>query len=143
MNSTNQMATEKNELEGIVKPAIYSKKVVWTFSILFTPVFGGVLLMQNLKDIDKRKEATIVFISSLGFTIATIVITTVIGVVGKSIPILCNIGGGLVLTEFFYKKYFPNESEYDKKKIWKPLIIGIVITVALVAFIYYAQDLAI
>jgi len=41
-------------------PRIYSMKAIIAFSLIFSSIFGAVLLMQNLKDIGKKKEAKIV-----------------------------------------------------------------------------------
>ncbi|MFM6925908.1 MAG: hypothetical protein ACKOU7_10445, partial [Ferruginibacter sp.] len=49
----------EDKLDFDTRPAIYSRGAVLWFSILMTPVFGGVLLMMNLKTIQKRKEATV------------------------------------------------------------------------------------
>jgi hypothetical protein len=123
-----------------IYPKIYSKVAIRGFSIFFTTIFGGVLLMQNLRDIGKKKEANIILLASLLFTAVTIFIVNIQTKPNTSITFLCNIIGSYILSEYFYKKYFPNDSLYEKKKIWKPLIISILITIPfVVAVIYSAQ----
>ena len=39
-----------------LKCKIYSKRAVFGFSLFFAPVFGGVLLRQNLIDYKRKKE---------------------------------------------------------------------------------------
>ena len=119
-------------------PKIYSKKAIWGFSFFFTSIFGGVLLMQNLRDIGKKKEANMILFLSILFTAISIYIVNIPDKPKTSLTYLCNTVGGLILTEFFYKKYFPNESNYEKKKIWKPLIISILITIPFIIAIIYA-----
>jgi len=93
--------------------------------------------MQNLNDIGKKKEANIVLIFSILYTLLSMFIVNIPAQPMSSLSFFCNVAGGLILTEYFYKKYFPMDNNYGKKKIWKPLIISILITLPfLLAFIY-------
>jgi hypothetical protein len=121
-----------------VKLKIYSKRAILGFSIFFTSIFGGVLLYQNLKDIDRKKEANIVLIFSILFTAISIYIVNIPDKPKTGLTNLCNIAGGLILTEYFFKKNFPNPDNYDKKKVWKPLIISILITIPFVIAMIYS-----
>jgi hypothetical protein len=144
--NTVEITDNENQLDGILKPMIYSKKAIWGFSIFFSPLFGGVLLMQNLKDTDRRKEGNLILLISIALTALTIAVVTVFDIKGRTIPFLFNLGGAALLTEYFYKKYFPDEIDYEKKKIWKPLFIALAICIALIAFTFfsfYAQDQAV
>lgn len=140
MNEIFQQNQPADVLEDIVKPPIYSKRAIWGFSFFFTPVFGGILLMQNLKSIGKRKEGNTVLIISILVTVAIITALTVFDIQSRFFTFLCNFSGAALLTEFFSKKYIPNDEDYDKKPIWKPLIIGILICIALIAIAYWGQD---
>lgn len=128
-------------LEGFEKPMIYSKRAIWGFSFFFKPLFGGILLMQNLKDITKKKEANLVLIVSVLMTALAVAFIMVFDITNKYISFALNGACAAFLTEFFYKKYFPDEVDYEKKKIWKPLIIGILICVAIVFLAFFAQDI--
>ena len=121
-----------NELGNNQSINIYSEKAIWGFSIFFTTIFGGVLLMQNLRDIGKKKEASLVLILSCVYTALTIFLINLFDRPNTSITFLFNAAGGLVLTKNFFVKYFPNEHKYQKKKIWKPLIISIIILIPFV-----------
>ena len=138
MSELYQQTETEDKLEGLIKPMIYSKRAIYVFSIFFSSIFGGILLMQNLKDIGKKKEANIVLLVSILLTVSTIIIANIIR--GRSIALVCNIAGAAILSEYFYKKYFPDEIDYEKKKIWKPLIIGIAVSVIFILFIFWAQD---
>jgi hypothetical protein len=116
---------------------LYSKNAVRGFSIFFSTVFGGILLMQNLKDIGKKKEANLVLFSSIIITILSIVLLSYIAKPGSSATLFCNLIGGVILSEYFYRKYIPNEATYEKKTIWKPLIISILITIPFVFAVIY------
>ena len=116
---------------------IYSKKAIWGFSLFFAPIFGGFLLRQNLIDIKKKKEANMVLLYSIAFTFLTILIVSGKENTTRSLPYLLNMIWGAILSEYFYIKYFPNEN-YKYKKIWKALIISIIITIPFVLAMIYA-----
>jgi uncharacterized membrane protein YidH (DUF202 family) len=122
-------------------PKIYSKKAILGFSIFLSTLFGGVLLYQNLIDVKKKKEAYIVLGVSIVLTIITIVIGALQENPKSSYAYLCGLAGGCLLSYYFVPKYFPNEEEYPKKAIWKPLIIAVIIVVVLVALMIYGGAL--
>lgn len=135
------MADENNltltELDQENAAKIYSKKAILGFSALFAPVFGGVLLRQNLIDNNRKKEANVVLLVSIAFTVFTILILNSIGKTTSSTTYLINTGWGLVLSEYFFKKYFPNDN-YQHKKIWKALLISIAIIIPFILAAIYA-----
>lgn len=137
MNEMYQPVETEHQLEGLIKPVIYSKRAIYLFAFLFSPLIGGLLLMQNLKDIGKKKEANMMLLVSIFLTAATVVITVLLP--GRSTSLVCNIGGGAVLSEYFYKKYFPDDADYEKKKIWKPLLIAASICVLLIFLALWAK----
>lgn len=116
---------------------IYSKKVIWVFSIIFSTIFGGVLLMYNLIDIGKRKEAALVLGFSVIYTFLAVYISNIPEHPKTSITYLFNFIGGAILTEIFFKKHFSREDQYQKKKIWKPLIISILISLPFIIALIY------
>jgi hypothetical protein len=125
--------------EEIVK--IYSKRAVWGFSIFFTTIFGGVLLMQNLVALNKKKQAYQVLAFSILYTLLGIYLSNLSETPNTGINFAVNAVGGVVLTEFFFKRYVPDESNLPKKKIWKALIISILITLPFaVALLYSLQS---
>lgn len=117
--------------EEIVK--IYSKKAVWGFSIFFTTIFGGVLLMQNLWALNKKKEGYQVLAFSVLYTALGIYLASMSETPNTSINFAVNAVGGIILTEFFFKRYVPDERNLPKKKIWKALIISLLIILPFVA----------
>ena len=117
---------------------IYSKWAVWGFSIFFGTIFGGVLLMSNLKAVGLKKAANTVLIFSILYFIGSGIIVGVTGMTGSYIPLFFNVAGAAILTGYFFNKYFP-EDDYYPKSIGKPLIISIVISVAVFLIIYYGM----
>ena len=135
MTEENNLQIAEQHSENTVK--IYSKRAIMGFSIFFTPVFGGVLLRQNLIDYKMKKEANIALWVSIGLTALVFVITEIMPISTSTFTIVLNIIGGSILSEYFYKKYFPNK-KYEYKKIWKPLIISLIITIPLALIAIYA-----
>ena len=123
------------------KPKIYSHKAIWGFSVFFSAIFGGVLLMQNLRDIGKKKEANIVLSASVIYTIITFIIVNIPEKSISSLTMAFNFVGGYVLSEYFFKNYIHEAELYPIKKIWKPLIISIIITLPLIITLMYALSL--
>ena len=134
MEPTNSL---NDQLTDFDKPPIYSRNAVRGFAIFFSAIFGGVLLMQNLNSIGKAREGRIAFGISVGITICEIAIGMLIGRTTSSMGIILSIAGAAVLSEFVYKKYIPDEMDYSKKPIWKPLIVGLIIFIPLVALVIY------
>ncbi|QIY89861.1 hypothetical protein [Chryseobacterium gallinarum] len=121
-------------------PKIYSKKSILGFSIFLSTLFGGVLLFQNLLDVNKKKEAYTVLGISIVITILTGIIVNIPDKPISALAYVCGFAGGILLSDYFVPKYFPNEPEYPKKPIWKPLIIGIIIVGILVALAIYSAS---
>lgn len=137
MTPSNKEETTQDQLQEFERPGIYSKSAIRGFAIFFSAIFGGVLLMQNLKDLGKKKEANIVLAISILITIAVIIIANMFAKSNSSIGLIGNIAGASFLADYFFKKYIPNEEDYEKKKITKPLIIGLLITLPFIALVLY------
>jgi len=130
----NSFKTEQNEI-----PKFYSKKAILGFSIFFSTIFGGILLMQNLKEIGMKKEAKTVLITSVILTVLPFLLAWLMEKEVSTYTFLVNIIGGLVLSEFYFGLYIPKEQIFEIKKIWKPLLISLLITIPLLASaIYFA-----
>lgn len=124
--------------------AIYSKWAILGFSIFFSPLFGGILLMINLRSAGFKRQGTSVLLFSLVYQF---VAAALIGSAMKlpanvnSMVLLQNpqfliyslvaqiIGGG-ILAEYFYKKYFPAD-HYKHRTVWRPLAVILIITLAI------------
>ena len=121
--------------ENTVK--IYSKRAVWGFSVFFSPVFGGFLLRQNLINSNRKKEANLILLISIVFTVLTVLIVNSFHTKDGSFSYLFNMVWGAILSEYFFKKYFPDDN-YEYKKIWKALIISIAITAPILLAMVFA-----
>jgi len=130
---------ETNEFIEFEKQKIYSAKAIWGFSVVFAPIFGGVLLMQNLRDTDRKKEANLVLLFSILLTLFTILVVNFSPIKTSGLTFICNMIGGGVLSYYFQKKYFPDEDKFEKKAIWKALVISILITIPFIFALIYSM----
>lgn len=117
-------------IENTTKPPIYSKWAILGFCMFFSPIFGGVLLRQNLVDVGKRKEAIFVLpISVIMAIFAAIIASKPFG--GFGVTAVVNFIQGALLVEVYFRKYFQDEEDYPKKRISKPFAISMLIVLIL------------
>jgi hypothetical protein len=127
---------------------IYSKWAILGFSILSSPLVGGILLMLNLRSTGQKKEGNIVLFFAIAYQFLQGILLSYIAKVMGIAPndpalfqnpkiIIClfiiNIIGGGILAEYFFKKYFPY-NDYVHKSIKNPLLIVILIGLAVILF---------
>jgi hypothetical protein len=120
--NTNESSSEVFDL-----PVLYSKRAIQGFSILFSTLFGAVLLMSNLKKMNKPKARIEVFVFGIVYTIFT---SLLLNYLPKTffLTLLFNILGYAVLIEYYWNKNLGKEFKYEKKQIKKPLIISLLFT---------------
>src|ERR1700744_5484410 len=100
----NNAVEEQDNADGV---EIYSKWAIWGFSIFFSSIFGGVLLVLNLRAAGLKKAANTVLIFSILYFIASgMVVAGTIEMNINYLPLLLNIGGAAILTSYFFNKYF-------------------------------------
>ena len=132
---------EKNEspFEELVLPVLYSQKAIQGFTIFFTTIFGAVLLMRNLKEMNKPKAAIQVLVFGIVYTLFSIILLNYLPKM-FFITLIFNLIGYAVLSEFFWNKNLGTELAYNKKKIWKPLFISTLI-LFLVVFLQFLPQI--
>lgn len=134
-DSANSYDGEIKEQEHL--PQLYSKSVIYAFSIIFSTLFGTILLMSNLKQIGNSKARLEVLIFGVIFTVGSILsLKTIEMQANFGLPL--NIIGGLILNEFFWNRYIGKETEFEKKSWHKPAILSAVICIPFVIAMLYA-----
>lgn len=131
---------DESPFEELVIPNLYSKKTIQGFTIFFSTIFGTVLLMSNLKEQKKPNARIQVLIFGIVYTIFSTVILNFLPRM-FFITILFNLIGYAVLSEYFWNKNLGKDLKYRKKKIWKPLIISLLITSIYVSLFFLPQIL--
>ena len=120
--------------EEEVPPILFSKRAIRGFTIFFSTLFGVVLLMHNLKKMNKRKARMEVLFFGIFYTFFTMILLSYLPTT-LFITLLFNGIGYVVLTEYFWNKSLGKNVEYQKEQITKPVIISL----SIVAFIIYIQ----
>lgn len=110
---------------------IYSKRAIVGFSIFFSTIFGGVLLMINLREAGYKKAANLVLLFSVAYTLLGSVIMSYVSTPSGAFALIFNGVGAYILTGYFFNKYFP-EDDYYPKSIAKPLIVSLLICIPIV-----------
>jgi hypothetical protein len=118
-------------IEELAIPTLYSKRALQGFTIFFSTLFGAVLLMSNLKKVNKPKARMEVFIFGIGYTFLTILL---LNYLPKTffLTMVFNLIGYAVLVEYYWNKNLGKELKHQKKQISKPLIISFSILMFLV-----------
>ncbi len=127
MENNNLITTEETIQIAENPIQIYSKTAVLGFSIFFGPIFGGVLLFQNLRKIQKKEESNWVLAGSIAYTLFQIIVNASLHTKGYSFSFSLSIIGGLLLGKYFFAKYIPENPNYETKPIWTALIISLLI----------------
>lgn len=130
----NEQDVFEQENDQPFRGPIYSRWAIIGFSIFCSTFFGGVLLFINLKEAGYKRDAYQVLLFSLFYSIATTLGILYVGTSSVLFPIICNAGGWLILSEYFYKRFFPDTEEYTYKSIVRPLIIAVVLCLLLLLF---------
>ena len=116
-----------NIVDDVNAPQLYSRQVINIFSVLFSVLFGGILLAINLKAVNNKKAIYPVLTFSLIYTGLIIYVLNLIPERMTFLTVVFNLLGALVLYDFFWKKYIGKELQYRTKPFWKPLIIAIIL----------------
>jgi len=121
-------------------PIYYTKLSIRIFSVLSSPLFGSFLLLSNLQKNKNSYPRILIFLFGLSFTILSIYIVNNMEQPGAFHLVLNSIGGS-ILSEYFWNKNIGKETYHRKKKIWKPLIIFILISLPfIISQIYVARN---
>lgn len=131
MEDTNSQSFEHQAANAyghnhVTTPKLYSDTAILGFSLFFSTFFASFLLIENLKQVDARKGIIPVILFSISFMVVEYYLINLLPAKANSLSLPFNLLGGAVLNFYFWRKYIPH-LHYEKKKIWKPLIIGLVL----------------
>ena len=120
-------------------PALYSTQSIFIFGALFSVFGGGVLMVLNLFQLNKRNSGWYVIIGSIIYSFSLSYIYTLLNISDKVaitnlvsvddiftsllISVVSNLLGVYLLYYFIWKKEVPSTINYKKKAIWKPILI--------------------
>ena len=112
------------------EPYLYSRQVIYAFSLLFSVFFGGILLALNLKEIENRKGIVPVIVYALSYTIIMIFVMNYLGQ-NIALTLVANMIGAIPLYNTFWLKYIGKDTKYSTRPFSTPLGIGIAICLLL------------
>ena len=85
-------------------------------------------------------EAKTVLKTSVVLTVLPFFIAWLMEKEVSTYTLLANIIGGLILSEFYFGLYISKEQIFENKKIWKPLLISLLITIPPIASAIYCAE---
>jgi len=119
---------ERDEEDDV--PTLYSERVIYTFSVFFSVLAGGILLARNLKEVNRKDGIPHVIAFSLIYTFLSGYLMNVSksGLVGT---VVLAILGSMVLNQYFWNAYIGRGVNYYRKSYGKALIIALLILIPL------------
>lgn len=117
-------------------PEYYTTRLIRVFSVLFSVLFGSIMMAMNLSRTPGKKGVMEVIIFGVIYTTTLIIIGSYLPNNSGGLGIILNLAGGYMLEYFFWNKYIGAETLYKKRSFVVPLIIGIAITAVLIAIFY-------
>jgi len=118
--------------EDSTPPLLYPKRAIVVFSVIFSVLFGSILLAINLRE-NKVKTVMVILPVIIGFVCNYLLMMLMAVTHSTGIPIIV-INGllGILLTDIFWKRYIGTDTEYRKRPITVPLLIGIGISLVMI-----------
>ncbi|MEG9328401.1 hypothetical protein SAMN04488034_103156 [Salinimicrobium catena] len=127
MHDSQPNSPQETELQNEAnRPSLYSKTLIIIFSLLFSPIFAAVLLMSNLKAVDRPKARIYVLIFAIAYLFATAAVLQIFNL-PPNLTFIANVIGAAILNEYFWNKYIGRDVTYEKKSWIKPALISVAI----------------
>lgn len=95
------------------------------------------MLIINLRKAGYKEATGAVLAFSIMYTLLTNMLLSGLGII---VQMIVNFTGGVILTDSFYKKYFPDD-DYYPKAIWGALAVAIIINLSGFMLLYYTGHL--
>jgi len=117
------------------KPKLYTRHALLLFSALLTPFFGAVLFAQNLNEVGKNRDILGIFVFAIIWNVTVLRFST------RFIPnptlafVISGMLGGVIVAFPFWNHYFKDVDEFEKRSIWGPLIMFVVLVGGFIAFV--------
>lgn len=129
------MSTTSNNI-----PKLYSKTAILIFSILLSTFFGSLLFAENLKETEKKKDIFKVILFSIIWNALLMNLNKRIIINGFLLYGVVNVLGGLILIFPFWNFYLKDFVEFQRRKVWGPIIIFIVVLGGFAAFLLFKHN---
>jgi len=124
-----------NQVQDPDAPLLYSKRAIYVFSILFSVLFGSIMLAINVGKVQKNFKPVLVVLFGFAYTVFTVVLAEEFNL-PTGAGIIVSMLGGYVLNAFFWNRFIGKTMLYRLKPIWVPLIIALIICAILLFIIF-------
>lgn len=115
-------------------PTLYSETLVLLLTLIFHPIFGGILLYLNFKTLKNQRLAHY----ALGFGMFTFALSILIQFLSQDIPIpiwlIMNIISMLIFNQLFWNNHIGRQFSYYRKP-WLLTFLGIVLGIIIFSFL--------
>src|SRR5438445_7661421 len=95
---------KKNVTDDINAPEFYSERVIYTFSILFSVLFGSILMAINLRNTETKKGIIEIMLFGIGYMSIQIWILSFLPR-NSGLTLITSAGGAMIINYIFWKKY--------------------------------------
>jgi uncharacterized membrane protein YdcZ (DUF606 family) len=126
------------QVEDPEAPLLYSKGVIFGFSILFSVLFGAIMLAINISKTKNRQKTIWVVLFGVVYVIASVLLAQNSG---STFSFLLIILGAYLLEALFWNRYIGNSTLYRARPFKIPLIIGLCIYIPIIALLIYEATL--
>lgn len=130
---------KNNIVEDPDAPAFYSRRVVYAFAFMFTPLFGAVMLAMNINKTDKPARMVWLLLFGVAYTVLAVIVGESMRS-GSSPGVIFSLVGAVILESFFWNQFIGNGTFYRARPIWIPLIIGIVLAALIIFAMFYGSN---
>ena len=121
----------RNVTEDESAPEYYSQRLIYVFSILFSPLFGAILLAINLKRSNKKGIVPVIAFG-IGFTALSGFIIEGLGDTSGLGSLVFGLIGSLILLNYFWDVYL-GDTKYRARSAKGPIIVAIVLAVVFIS----------
>ena len=126
------MFRDPNIVDDFKAPRLYSRYAIRFFAIIFSTLFGGILLSINLNRLGKKREILFVVAFSLLYSILVYRLSMFKPENAASITLIMNLLGSLILEEFFWKRYIGRHFKFRKQPLAGALMVGFGLSLVLI-----------
>lgn len=130
---------DPNIVDDFNAPRLYSRYAIRFFAILFSNLFGGILLSVNLHRLGKKTEIYYVIAFSALFSYLVFYTAGLYPNHVTTVTLIMNLLGSLVLEEFFWKRYIGKHFKFRKQSLTGALMIGFGISLFLLYILMSAS----
>ncbi len=115
------------ENDAELKPVLFNRIAIITFSFFLSTLFGGILYAQNLWSTDNRRSIAPIMLFCLAWNLVIMQLVSKYTSNSLLTFILPNIVGGILLAFPFWNYHFKDVTSYVNKKVWGPLLIVLIL----------------